>query len=314
MNQVTKPLLVFAVLAICLGAALYRRGHVLRSRAHSEHVEWQRKSEAALARSVAAETELRKLRRGGNATPAPAQAGEPSAPRARSEAAVAGTKNPPGAAEYARMQAAAAEARRQVRVMRVVDAERYLHPQFDKLGLTAEQWSKYENCLLDLLDSEAVAESSGMTEPERKAALSRARQEYEDKTRTLLGDATYSALMDYEKRRARAEEPAPAFVRELRIALELSPTPLQDAQAAALLSIIENGTGTRGARPVLSQEQLAQAGRVLAAPQMTTLLRRQQIAEAMEQLQALSRKQSAILEAAKPVQAPKAGVPERPDT
>lgn len=191
-------------------------------------------------------------------------------------------------AQRAAMRAAMAQAFRQMLVGHEMRLERDLHPKFDQLGLTSEQWEKYKQASLDLQHTRNDAMLRGVRGEEFATLTRQAEEACQTAMRAAVGEPALAELQAFDQRLRRADERAPSSVRELSNALLFAGLPLQPEQSQRLVALIESApnyhrsaglgdvstdSSTRAPAPVNSATVLAEAERILTPAQLETFRR-----------------------------------------
>lgn len=293
----TRLTLVLASLLLCGATGLAVVQHRRRCDAEHARVAWNAKAEKARADLARAEQDLKRLRSKRPSADLPIAAPAKTAP------IVASVPAEPKAA----IRAAVHEAERMAHVARLVAAERYLHPRFEQLGLSQEQWTKHEMFLLDMLESDLDARRSALKGPALQEALAAAKALYEQKTRDLVGAEAFAALQELEERNAFSETPGAVLVSELAGALRFTSEPLDAEQRRTLAKLVE--TQAKPSRavypPMLSDELLAEAEKFLSPAQAAMLRRTQSIYGPLHEMDDLVMRQAEAASAAQGKPAPK---------
>lgn len=212
----------------------------------------------------------------------PAVAGQKDAPEKPKPTANPGVAAPAAstsdAAVGAARQKAIAEAQLRQRVRRVMTLEMTLRPKFEALGLSAEQWHRYQMLSLELMDREAElrrAAKRGMTDEELDAFVRAGTKETLGEMRSLVGDAAYEELQQFQAERS---HPVRQIVQALAQELMFSSAPLEPAQRQKLVDLLNSPDtvlALKDARGVLPRESLIAAEKLLTLAQAQALRRLQ---------------------------------------
>jgi hypothetical protein len=207
-------------------------------------------------------------------------------------------------------QTAIAEARRRQRVRGLMNLEMTLRPKFEALGLSGEQWHRYQTFSLELGDREAElrrAGKRGMTDEEFEAFVRTSTTDVVGQMRSLIGDAAYEELQQFQVERA---HPVRKTVQALAQQLMFSSAPLETLQKQQLTQLL-NARGTGAALKekggVLPSDVLIEVEKLLTPLQVQALRRLQSQYQLFNDTGAIARQ----LEAAR-IPPPATGAPKTP--
>jgi hypothetical protein len=191
-------------------------------------------------------------------------------------AAPAAANDPDKAAVNTARQTAIAAARIRQRVRSLMNLEMTLRPKFEALGLTGDQWHRYQTLSLELVDHEAElrrAGKRGMTDEEFEAFVRTATSDTVGQMRSLIGDATYEELQQFQAERSHLMR---KMVQALAQQLMYSSTPLETVQRQQLIQLFNSrasGAPVKENAAVLQPDILSEAEKLLTPLQVQALRR-----------------------------------------
>lgn len=258
-------------LALVIGAAaiaFWWRETRARGAAELEHAQLQRE----LAEARVALRSLAERDRAG--APPPRTNGAPSTVEATPAAAPPASSLPQArdntASDKAR-KAAIAEALLRQRVRRLMSLEMNVRPKFHSLGLSDEQWNRYQILSLEKADREEEAKrarKTGQTAEELEAAIRAAGGEISTAIRTLVGGAAYDELAQFQSERS---DPNRKTVEALNDRLMFSNAPLEGWQIEKLRAVLRlhsSAPSSNGGTDGIADDLSAGIRSVLTPPQL----------------------------------------------
>ena len=185
-----------------------------------------------------------------------------------------------------RARSLADAAKRKARILKRMDLELYVRPEFEKLGLSPVQWEKYASLILErgesLADARGAAHAQGLAGADYQAAVHGVVDAVDAEIRGVVGDQAFQQLQDFNEALQLWQEVQSLANNLLRSDISLSTD--QETQLVQLLA------SNRSALPSVEEgvffvpnAVVTQAQGILSAPQFAAWSRQESVRELAHQ-------------------------------